>query len=608
MNELYKKYDGFCLKEKVETPKVSIVVPCYNVEQYLEKCLESLIKQTFKDIEIILVNDGSSDSTPEIINEFSKLDARIKVITQENQGLSSARNNGVNKANSEYITFIDSDDWVDENYIERLYNSAVQNNCDIAVASMIRKRENAQKYRLHYTEEKVYSTFVDKINACRIPVCCYACGKLFKTSLVKKLKFKKGVYFEDVIWTPQIIDLSDKLITVPNTNYWYRVNKTSIVKKTPNKKKQLDSYRAKKFVQNYMKDRGINSSNKPITKETKYFLSVPVLKIKEKDNILTTLLFGFLPIFKTKMPEKMKYKTVKKFFFFKNLDSHYYLELFKILKISIKNNNKFKYSETKEYGLNSNPRETKLIVSLTSFPARINTVHITINTLLNQTIKPDKLILWLTESQFPNKENDLPDALLNLKDLGLEIKWSEDLKSYKKLVPALKEYPNDIIVTADDDLYYQKDWLESLYSAYLKNPNYIYTRRACSVNLKNNIFSVSPHYANENYAPTFLNQLMGGAGTLYPPNSLHSDIFNTDLIKTLIPTHDDIYFWIMAILNGKKICLIKNKDVNIYTVEGSQTSALCKTHKEIGMEADIAFERILEYYPESRNLLEDFSL
>lgn len=589
---------------------ISVVVPVYNVEKYLGECLESLINQTFRDIEIICINDGSSDNSFNILEEYAKKDSRIIVINQKNSGVSNARNKGVDIASKDYIAFIDSDDWVDKNYLEELYNAITKNNCDIAVATIIRKRPNSQKYRVHYTEEKIYSTLEEKINACQVPICCYVWGKLFKTNLVKKLKFRENVYFEDVIYTPQILDMSDKLVTVPNVVYWYRVNQNSIVKK-PTKKKQFDSYSAKKFAIEYLEKRGITFSRKTrdITKEIKYFLGIPILKTKECDNILTMFLFGFIPVFKKNISKNLKYRTLKKFLLLKKLDSHFYIELFKYLKISIKNNDKFKYFEAKEYGLEKQTRSTKLIVSLTSFPQRIKTLHITINTLLNQTIKPDKLILWLADSQFPNKESDLPQNLLKLKDFGLEIKWCEDLKSYKKLIPALKEFPNDIIVSADDDLYYQKDWLESLYSAYLKEPSHIYTRRACGVNLKDNVLSITPHYANTNYNPTFLNQLMGGAGTLYPPHTLHEDVFNVDLIKNLIPTHDDIYFWIMAVLKGTKIKLIKNKNVNIYNIKESQETALCKQQStNEGMRPSEAFYRILKHYPQAAEILKEESI
>ena len=604
--EFIKKYEAYVMKNNI-SPEVSIIIPCYNVQEYIEECISSVIKQTFKNIEIILINDGSSDLTFNILQAFGEIDKRIILINQENKGVSNARNKGLEIAKGKYITFLDSDDWIDEDYIEKLYAAVSKNSCDIAVSDMIRKRQNSQKYRLKFNEEKIYTSLSDKINITRVPVCCYLCGKLFKKELINNFKFKENVYFEDMLLLPEVLKKSDKLITVPNTNYYYRVNKNSIVKKNQSPKKQLDSYRAHKYIVRFFKENNLilPEKNQRITKYIKYFLNIPILKTKEYKNILTTYLFGFLPVGVKKIPDNLKYKNLKKFFFIRNLDSHFYIELFKFLKISFKNKNEFNYIETKSYGLEKNTRNPKLIVSLTSFPDRINTVHFTINTLLNQTVKPDKVILWLADSQFENKEKDLPETLLKLKEQGLEIKWFEDIRSYKKLVPALIEFPNDIIITADDDLYYQKDWLESLYSSYLKNPDCIHTRRACGIDLKDNEFKVTPHYANNNHKPTYLNQLMGGAGTLYPPHSLYKDILNIDEIKTLIPTHDDIYFWIMAILNRTKIKLVKAKDVNLYTIKNSQNSGLCKIQSTNGMPPREAFKKILEKYPEAYDLLEE---
>lgn len=603
----------YLINSEINNPKISVIIPCFNTEKFIEDCLVSFIKQSFKDFEIICVNDGSTDSTGKILNCFAEADSRIKVINQENQGVSVARNVGMENSKGEYIAFIDSDDWVNEEYLEKLYNAVKKHDCDIAVSTVVRKHKFYQKYRVNYTEEKVYTTLQDKVNICRVPICCYTCGKLYRKEAILNLKFKEGVYFEDVIWVPQSLDICKTLVTVPDAIYQYRVNGNSIVKKIPSKKKQFDSYMAKKFAIKYLEERGVNISDKikAITKGTKYFCRIPVIKRKESENTITTILFGCIPISKKKIPQSLVYKNKKSLFLFKSLDEHFYIELLKLIKISIKNNKSFKL-EGVNHGVNNEGLETnslrkeKLIVSLTTFPERIETVDITIDTLLNQTVKPDKLVLWLAEEQFPNKENDLPEKLLKLRESGLEIRWCEDLKSYKKLVPALREFPNDVIVTADDDLYYQKDWLESLYSEYLKDNRYIYTRRACGEFLRDNTLYVSPHYANNNYEPTFLNQLMGGAGTLYPPHSLNSDATNIELIKTLVPTHDDIYFWIMAILNNTRIKLIKNKDVNLYTVKSTQKSGLCKKNNKNndGMSPAEAFKRVFEKYPEAYKLVE----
>ena len=107
-----------------------------------------------------------------------------------------------------------------------------------------------------------------------------------------------------------------------------------------------------------------------------------------------------------------------------------------------------------EWGLNTEKRDVRVIASLTTFPERITSVKETIKALLLQTCKPDELVLWLANEQFPEGEQSLPQDLLALKEFGLTIKWCKDIRSYKKLIPALKEYPNDIIITFDDDYYY----------------------------------------------------------------------------------------------------------------------------------------------------------
>lgn len=286
--------------EMKNTIDVSIIVPAYNVETYIEDCLVSLINQTFKNIEIIVINDGSTDNTLQIINKYVKKDSRIKVIDQQNQGLSGARNSGLREASGEYISFIDSDDWVDENFIENLYNSAQQNNADIAIATIVRKRKLYQKYRVFYSENKVYTNLEEKIKICNIPTCCYVWNKLYKRNLLENNKFVSGRYYEDVLWLPEIIKRSNKLVTVPNTNYYYRVNTSSIVKRPQSAKKQEDSYFAKKYILKFFEENGIkpNKKMKTITKKIKYLYNFILYKIKEYENWEKFYLFGFLPLFK----------------------------------------------------------------------------------------------------------------------------------------------------------------------------------------------------------------------------------------------------------------------------------------------------------------------
>lgn len=284
---------------------------------------------------------------------------------------------------------------------------------------------------------------------------------------------------------------------------------------------------------------------------------------------------------------------LSKLFSFKDFDGHYTFRLFGI-KLSFKHKCKFKYVPATEYGVTREKRTPQVIVSLTSFPARINTTHLAINTILRQTFKPDRVILWLADEQFPNKENDLPNEIIKLKDLGLEIKWCEDIKSYKKLIPALKEFPNDIIVTADDDIYYPVDWLESLYNSYKAFPDCVNVQRAMRLTFKDNkIIYLGSNAAQElNYDnPSYFNQQLGGTGGLYPPNILNKEIFNMKLLN-ILPTSDDVAFWAMAVLNRKRIKVV-NKNWSINSIDGLRESSLSlqnrnytpnKSNKEVLME------------------------
>lgn len=280
--------------------KISIIIPVYNVEKYLKDCLNSIINQTFKDIEIICINDGSTDDSLNILLEYANFDKRIKIINQSNFGVSHARNQGIETAQGEYISFVDSDDWVDTNYFENLYDAITRHNADIACSTIIRKRQRHQKYRVHYTKENVYSFLQEKIDACSVPKCCYVWNKLYRTSLVKNHKFKERVYFEDVLWTPQILKDSYKLVTIPNTNYYYRANKNSIVKQKQSKKKQVDSYNAKKFIIKFFDENNLYLSDKArtLTKRIYHFWKIPVLKIKDFEGIEIFLLFGILPVWR----------------------------------------------------------------------------------------------------------------------------------------------------------------------------------------------------------------------------------------------------------------------------------------------------------------------
>lgn len=291
-------------------PKVSVIVPVFNVEKYVGQCLESLINQTLKNIEIIIVNDGSTDKSLSICEEYARKDNRIRVYTKENGGLSSARNYGLQFVSSPYVGFVDSDDWVSENFYEVLYNSITVNDCDISATSAIRKHRNSQKYRFNYKQEVVCETLLDKIKTANIPKCCYVWNKLYKTDLVKKNLLTENSYYEDVLWLPNVIKQANRMVFVPNGLYYYRANANSIVKTRQTEKKELDFYNAQKSLIKFFDDNGIKLTEKQrsVTKKRIYLGNILIMKIKELNYTSCYYLFGFIPVCRlTKYPEVEAY-------------------------------------------------------------------------------------------------------------------------------------------------------------------------------------------------------------------------------------------------------------------------------------------------------------
>lgn len=218
--------------------KVSVIVPVYNVERYLEKCLNSLVNQTLKAIEIIVVNDGSPDNSQKIIDKYSKKYQNIKAFIKENGGLSDARNYGLTKAKGEYVSFVDSDDYIENNALEIMYNTAKKSNLDIVVCDTINLYENG-------TQEYIQSNH----NYSNNPIKNYlvsppmACIRLYSRTLFDKIQFKKGIYYEDLELTPKLAKYTDKVGFVSKGLYYYLQRSGSIMKQQEFNEKLLDIFK-----------------------------------------------------------------------------------------------------------------------------------------------------------------------------------------------------------------------------------------------------------------------------------------------------------------------------------------------------------------------------
>lgn len=284
--------------------KISVIVPVYNVEKYLKRCLDSLINQTLKDIEIICVNDGSTDNSLSILDEYAKKDNRIIILNQKNAGLSAARNSGMEIAKGEYIGFVDSDDWVDLDFYEKLYYAAKNNDCDIAVADFIREHPTKKKKRLNITKEEIFEKPEDKYMICKTYREGCVWNKIYRTEFLKRidLKFVVGMYYEDRDFTARSLFYSKKLITVPDTYYRYFVNPKSIVKKGINVIQNEHYILVRQQVLDFIIKNHINVPDGLYKAEIKRFklFGKTLFSIKESIRTKYLFLFGKINIFKWK--------------------------------------------------------------------------------------------------------------------------------------------------------------------------------------------------------------------------------------------------------------------------------------------------------------------
>lgn len=218
---------------------ISVVVPIYKVEEYIEECITSILNQTYKNIEVILVNDGSPDKCGEICENFKQNDDRITVIHQSNRGLSNARNTGLKRAKGKYICFIDSDDYIENDFLEVLYNEAENNNLDITCGSytklysdkkMEKNNRNINLYTEKAIEGKEFLRNQFIFNDYRMEVWTNLYNKNFL--LENKIEFYDGILHEDEEFTPKVFLKANRVKLVYTNGYIYRQREESIMNKT----------------------------------------------------------------------------------------------------------------------------------------------------------------------------------------------------------------------------------------------------------------------------------------------------------------------------------------------------------------------------------------
>ena len=265
--------------------KISIVVPVYNVEKYLEKCIGSIINQEYKNIEIILVNDGSTDNSLKICNEYKQQDKRIMVIDKENGGLSDARNAGIEKSTGDYIMFIDSDDWIYCNMVGRLYTLITESNACIAQCDFIKvcndenvcfNNEN-KNIKVMDNREALLSIYENRGIKSIV-----TWNKIYKKKLFDDIRFPKGKIHEDEFTTYRLFDKCKKVIDTNEIMYYYRQREGSIMKSNFSIKR-LDAIEAIKERIDYFNNKNYKDLKLMAENQLQFILRSFYLEVYKRD-------------------------------------------------------------------------------------------------------------------------------------------------------------------------------------------------------------------------------------------------------------------------------------------------------------------------------------
>ena len=250
------------LNLRKKNPEISIIIPVYNVEKYLDECLNSAVNQTFNDIEIICVNDGSTDSSLEILESHASRDKRIKIINQKNKGLSGARNTGLDAAKGKYIYFMDSDDYMELNGLKKLYDLIEEESCDLIVFKTYNFIDETGEYihiEYHDMPELTsrlgnkkfhYQNHIQEL----IDIDVTAYTKFFKMEIASDIRFEEGLIFEDNLFTMELIFNSKSIYFYDRYLYHRRMRDNSII--TSNNKDFMDSLEIMNMVEDLFLEKG----------------------------------------------------------------------------------------------------------------------------------------------------------------------------------------------------------------------------------------------------------------------------------------------------------------------------------------------------------------
>lgn len=569
----------------MNTPKISVVMPVYNVEDCLEQALNCMMAQTFTDFELICVDDGSTDRSVSILNGFAEKDDRLIILKQKNAGAGAARNLGMAEAKGEYIIFLDSDDLFSPALLEKAYAAITENDADICAFNFSCFQENGeveQRKGIH-TEWLPKGTLVFNYADCPGLIMSIInptpWNKIYRKEFIicSNLKFEEISSSNDITFAAVSAAAAKRITYIEDSLVRYRIGHAGTI--TSTKSKKLDNV--------------ITAVNSAVRQAKQLPYSDSIKKSIQRfaiENCIVALKRNVVDFSDLHARE-----------FYLYVHAYFNSPEFTDLEISDLNNDDLFISfctvKKHDYDAMRKLIARKIIVSLTTYPARIGTLSQVLETVYEQTRQADEVILWLAEEQFPNQEGDLPEDLLQLvAENRLTIRWCDDLKPHKKYFYSLQEYSEDLVVTLDDDLLYEKDLIEKLYRSYLLYPNAVSAARAHLIVLSEDGKILSyQNWVKETdgclYQPCMQLLATGGAGTLYPPHLIRKEMFDKEAVMTTCLWADDLWLKAMELVSGVPV-VVSQPFSGLKYLPGSQVEALCHQNVDHNQN-DIQLEQII---------------
>ncbi|MST56358.1 glycosyltransferase [Pyramidobacter sp. SM-530-WT-4B] len=568
---------------------VSVVMPVYNAQEYLAASLDCLLNQTLKDIEVICVNDGSSDNSLKILEEYRRHDPRVVILSQSNKGAGAARNLGFSQGSGRYVYFFDADDLCAPDLLEKCVNAAEAQEADIVAFNFSRFYPNGnEEQRMGIHDDwlpkgcKVFS-WRDCPELIMSVVNPTPWNKLYRADFIQKnqLRFEEISTTNDITFCAVSMAVASRVTFLKDSLFRYRVGHSQTI--TSRKKKNWANIIT-----------AVQSAEKQI-KRLPYFEEIVDSLCRF---IIENCIFGINYF-------DGDYKSVSFGEYYNRVRSIFAGEMFSNVSIdTVKNEllvQKFRAIRKNSYEDYLKLAGHKIVISLTSYPKRIKDVAGVLETIFRQSRKADEIVLWLAEEQFPKKENDLPDNLRKLVDQRkMTVRWiAEDLRPHKKYFWALPSYPDDIVITIDDDLIYPSDMIDSLFVSYLIYPRAVSAMRAHLIVI-NEALEIEP-YNNWiletdhcRYRPCMQLLSTNGAGTLFPPGIMRkNELYNSDAIKDTCLNADDLWLKAMQLCENVPV-VVAHKYKSLQYVPDSQEEALA--HDNMTMcQNDVQLRKITDW-------------